>query len=276
MMLQKGLFVADICFLHLSKQRDPSIPIGYKADTCSPKEFLQRFDVAENEWVLPDGMRYKILALPANCFLDIELAKKIERLINKGGVVTGNGFKGSVGVKGLDVSDKVYRISEALVGIPSASGNFEKGVRSAGKGKVYTGHDVVDVLQQENITKDVSLPEGEQSILWIHRKEEEANYYFISNQSNAAKEARLSFRVTGLLPEIWNPETDLLFTAPVWDMANGKTNVTLDLEAYGSLFVVFRKAATAKNGLTKLSLNGKPVNPFDYLFVKGQKSQSSG
>ena len=56
MILQKGLFVADICFPGLSRQKDPAMPAGYKADICNPKEFLQRFDVEENKWVLPDGM----------------------------------------------------------------------------------------------------------------------------------------------------------------------------------------------------------------------------
>ncbi|MFT3823955.1 MAG: glycosyl hydrolase [Chitinophagaceae bacterium] len=272
MVLQKGLFVADICFLQLSKQRDPSIPAGYKADTCSPNEFLHRFDVAGNEWVLPDGMRYKILVLPADCSIDIEVAKKIEELVNKGGVVIGNGFRGSIGLKGLNTNDKVQYISGLLFGTPSATGAFEKRVRTVGKGKVYTGHDVVEVLQQENIIKDVSLPEGEQGILWIHRKEEREHYYFISNQLNAAKEVRLYFRVMGLLPELWNPETGLLFDAPVWDMADAGTNVTLNLEAYGSLFVVFRKARTTQKGLTKLLFNGKPVNLFEYLFIKERKS----
>ena len=62
MLLQKGLFVADICFLHLSKQKDPIVPAGYKADICTPKEFLQRFNVKDNEWILPDGMSYKIIS----------------------------------------------------------------------------------------------------------------------------------------------------------------------------------------------------------------------
>ena len=271
MILQKGLFVADICFLHLSRQKDTSLPEGYKADICNPKEFLQRFDVIGNQWVLPDGMSYKILVLPANGSIEIELAKKIEQLVNKGGVVIGNGFKGSVGLTGLGADDEVKRISELLFGTPAAGNTFEKRVRRAGKGKVYTGHDLQEVLQQENITKDVAMPEGEQKLLWIHRKDREDHYYFISNQSNATKEVRLSFRIVGLLPELWNPETGLMFHAPVWEQRNGITTVPVHFEAYGSVFVVFRKTAVAKHGFTALQLNGKPVNPFDYFFAKGSK-----
>lgn len=271
MLLQKGLFVADICFLQLSKQKDPSFPDGYKADICNPKEFLQRFDVKGNQWVLPDGMSYKILVLPANASIDIELAKKIEQLVAKGGVVIGNRFKGSVGLKGHSANDEVKNISEFLFGEPSTNNTFKKTVRSVGKGKVYTGYDINEVLQHENIAKDVNLPEGEQKLMWIHRRDKEEQYYFISNQSSDKKEIQLSFRVVGLIPELWNPETGLMFNAPVWEEVSGKTNVTLALEEYGSVFVVFRKASAAKHGFTSFQLNDKSANLFDYFFTKGNK-----
>lgn len=142
-------------------------------------------------------------------------------------------------------------------------------MRSIGKGKVYTGYDINEVLQQESIAKDVSVPEDEQKLMWIHRRDKEEHYYFISNQSSDKKEIQLSFRVVGLLPELWNPETGSIFNAPVWESANGKTNVTLTFEECGSVFVVFRKVSAAKHGFTSLHLNGKSVNLFDYLFTKG-------
>ena len=271
MILQKGLFVADICFLQLSRQKDPVVPAGYKADVCNPKEFLQRFDVNEGQWVLPDGMCYKILVLPANSSIDMELARKIEQLVNKGAVVIGNGFKGSTGLKGLSADDEVKRISESLFGTPGADNRFEKGIRNVGRGTVYIAYDINEVLHQENITKDVDVPETEHKILWIHRRDKEEHYYFISNQSADTKDVRLSFRVTGLLPELCNPETDSTFNAPVWEQANGITSIQLNFEAYGSVFIVFRKTTNAKNGFGQLTLNGKPINPFKYLMIKKDK-----
>ena len=82
---------------------------------------------------------------------------------------------------------------------------------------MYTGYDINEVLQQESIAKDVSVPEDEQKLMWIHRKDKEEHYYFISNQSSDKKEIQLSFRIVGLLPELWNPETGSMFNAPVWE-----------------------------------------------------------
>jgi hypothetical protein len=269
--LQKGLFVADICYLHFSKQKDPAIPAGYKADICSPKEFLQRFDVKENKWVLPDGMDYKILVLPPNASIDFELLKKVQQLVYKGGIVIGNGFKASVGLKGLGADNEVKQLSASLFGTPSASGTSERVIRKVGKGKVYSGYDVDEILQEEKIQKDVTIPESEQKLMWIHRKEKDEHFYFISNQSSDGKEFRLSFRVVGLLPEILDPETGSQFNAPIWEQGDGVTTVQLSFEAFGSVFVVFRKATSAKHGLTSLQLNGKAVNPFDYSFIRGNK-----
>jgi len=268
MLLQKGLYVADICFLHLTKQKDPVGIAGYRADTCNAKEFIQRFDVIENKWVLPDGMQYRLVIIPANCSIDIELAQKIELLVNKGAVILGNGFKGGVGIKGQLQNEAIKKISELIFGPSTSTGIFGKQIRKIGKGTVYTGYEANEVLQLENISKDVILPEGEQDILWIHRNDKKEHFYFISNQSNKAKEIKLSFRVTGMLPEWWNPETGIMLEAPVWEAANGNTNVLLSLEAYGSIFVVFRKSDNKKNGFTGLQLNGKSVNPFEYLNIK--------
>lgn len=271
MLLQKGLFVADICFLHLTKQKDPAGIAGYKADTCNVKEFIQRFDVRENKLVLPDGMQYSVVIIPANCSINIELAHKIELLVNKGAALLGNGFKGGVGIKGQSQNEEVKKISELLFGLSSSVGIFEKKIRKIGKGKVYTGYEVNEVLQLENISKDVTFPAGEQDILWIHRNDKQKHFYFISNQSNKAKEILLGFRVIGMLPELWNPETGIMLEAPVWEAVNTGTNVLLSLEAYGSIFVVFRKSGFKKNGFTGLQLNGKSVNPFEYLAIKNNK-----
>ena len=159
-----------------------------------------------------------------------------------------------------------------MFGTPSADSTFEKAVRSVGKGKVYTGYDIKEVLQLENITKDVALPEGEQKLLWIHRKDKEEHYYFISNQSNDSKRSSVVVSYSWIVARNMEPGNGFDVQCSClgqWQMI--KRMLQLDFEAYGSVFVVFRKAAVAKHGFTALQLNGKPVNPFDYLFIKGSK-----
>jgi hypothetical protein len=52
-----------------------------------------------------------------------------------------------------------------------------------------------------------------------------------------------SFRVTGKTPELWHAETGK--AEPVsYDIADGRTKIPMHLEPWGTVFVVFRKAAT--------------------------------
>jgi hypothetical protein len=53
-----------------------------------------------------------------------------------------------------------------------------------------------------------------------------------------------TFRVSGKAPELWHAETGA--TEPVsYALVNGRTTVPLHLEPWGTVFVIFRKAATA-------------------------------
>lgn len=268
LLLQKGLFVADACFLHLHKQSDPIVPPGYKADICNTKEFLGRFDVRDKRWVLPDGMGYKVLVLPENCPVDVALARRIVLMVNKGGAILGKSFQGAPGLHNFQENKEILKISESLFGKTTASGTYSMQIRKIGNGTVYSGYSLDKVLELENIPQDVILPEGQEEVHWIHRNDQQEHYYFISNQENRDKEVSLSFRITGMQPELWNPETGLTIDAPIWETTNGRTRVLLSLEAIGSVFVVFKKQAASTVALTSLTLDGKPLNLRDHIIVK--------
>ena len=61
LLLQKGLFVSDICYLQQYWQKKTFIPEGYKVDVFSEKELMTRFSVKDNNLTLADGMDYKIM-----------------------------------------------------------------------------------------------------------------------------------------------------------------------------------------------------------------------
>ncbi len=73
------------------------------------------------------------------------------------------------------------------------------------------------------------------------------DYYFISNQTFTKQEAACRFRVSGKEPEIWNPINGEITKATRWKaLDNGTTEVQLDMDQAGSVFVVFRKPTTSK------------------------------
>jgi hypothetical protein len=119
-------------------------------------------------------------------------------------------------------------------------------VHSVGKGAVYAGQSLTDVFAALHVAPDFdySKPENDTSILFVHRKLSDGDLYFVNNRRDRSETVDASFRVTGKAPELWFAETGK--SEPVsFKIANGRTNVPLKLEPWGTVFVVFRKATHA-------------------------------
>jgi hypothetical protein len=66
----------------------------------------------------------------------------------------------------------------------------------------------------------------------------------VDNRKDRDEQVEATYRVTGREPELWHPETGK--TEPVsFRIADGRTTVPLKLEAWGTVFMVFRKPTTA-------------------------------
>ncbi len=86
------------------------------------------------------------------------------------------------------------------------------------------------------VPRDVIVP---QDIAWTHRRGEQADIYFIANQREEKRTFIASLRIEGKRPERWNPMTGEVSTNVAYVTANGRTEVTLTLEANESTFLVF-------------------------------------
>jgi hypothetical protein len=115
-----------------------------------------------------------------------------------------------------------------------------------GKGKVYWGLPLNEVLAREKTATDFlhSRPGIDTTLVWIHRRTPEADIYFVANQKDRPEDLLASFRVEGREAEVWQPVTGAVEPAG-YSAVEGRTTVPLHLDPYGSVFVVFRRAATA-------------------------------
>ena len=124
--------------------------------------------------------------------------------------------------------------------------------RSHGKGKVALGKTPRAVLSEMGIGQDVDAPE---TIDFIHRREGEAEIYFLRNTTSDAIRGTVRFRVSGKAPELWDAVTgeirpalgarSVAGSAPEGTTLHEGIEVPLELDGYGSVFVVFRKKASA-------------------------------
>jgi hypothetical protein len=80
---------------------------------------------------------------------------------------------------------------------------------------------------------------------WIHRRDGDADIYFVCNQDAAPVTVAVAFRITGRKPELWDPLTGTRRDATAFTQRDGRTIVPLAFGAYGSTFVIFRRSIAA-------------------------------
>jgi len=260
-MLRQGLFVADLCYLRpqLPDQTSftplPAVPAGYKYDECSAEALIARMSVRAGRLVLPDGMSYRLLVLPEqNTLMTPALVQKLKQLVQAGATVLGPRPTASPSLTDFPQCDaEVARLAAEVWG--DCDGKNVT-AHSFGLGRVVWGQPLATVLAQLEAPQDFH---ASVKLNWIHRQVGGTEVYFVANESAVAVEAQCDFRVKGLRPELWNPETGE--TMPVALYAATATGVSfpLRLAASGSTFVVFRSPARPADAVVSFTRDGQPV-----------------
>jgi hypothetical protein len=184
-------------------------------------------------------MRYRVLALdPHSKHMSLPVLRKIRDLVQAGAVVCG---PKPTDTPSLSDDPKEFRnIANELWG--SGAGN------SVGKGKVYSDQKLVDVLAAIHVDPDFDYtkPESDANLLFVHRKLADGDLYFVDNRNDRNQALDATFRVDGKEAELWHADTGVTEPAS-FRITGGRTIVPLGLEPWGTVFVVFRKPATASS-----------------------------
>ena len=117
------------------------------------------------------------------------------------------------------------------------------GERRVGMGRVITGKSFETIFAEDAVKPDfnASLSSSDSDVRYIHRKIESGDMYFVASQQDYPEELRLQFRVSGKIPEIWDPMTGEMSYMPMYHDNGETTTVSLRMENYDSRFILFRK-----------------------------------
>ena len=246
-LLQQGRFAADIAYFYgedtnltaLFGEKGPEIPSGYNWDYFNADALVHVLTFANGQLATPSGMRYRVLALdPHSKHMSLPVLRKIRDLVQAGAVVCG---PKPTDTPSLSDDPKEFRnIANELWG--SGAGN------SVGKGKVYSDQKLVDVLAAIHVDPDFDYtkPESDANLLFVHRKLADGDLYFVDNRNDRNQALDATFRVDGKEAELWHADTGVTEPAS-FRITGGRTIVPLGLEPWGTVFVVFRKPATASS-----------------------------
>ena len=256
-MLQQGMFVADVAYYYGDKapnfwplfQNVPEKPLldglgaSYDYDVVNSDVILNRMSVKDGRIIFPDGMSYRVLVLPDQRDMQLEVLEKLEKLVSEGATIIGPKPLDVPGMQELELrTAKLRQLANKMWG--ACDGTSVK-QNSYGKGKVVWGLTSQQWLGKESVGPDFSCQTKEhaESLDYIHRQTKDTDIYFVRNKSLQPVNADCLFRVKDRTPQLWDPTDGSMEPMFVYKTVDGGTSVRLDLPPGGSIFVVFGKCS---------------------------------
>jgi hypothetical protein len=276
-LLQQGRHVADVAYFigedtpKMTGIRKPALPAGYDFDYINAEVIEQRLKVKDGRFVLPDGMSYRVLVLPELDSMRPELLQKLRDLVKAGGTIVGPAPSRSPSMKDYPECDaRVKKLAAEVWGedAQAAVGSSSRITHHASRPLVFRATELQPVLDELGIAPDFAGADPKQ-ILWTHRSSKEAEIYFISNQGDRAASLAPVFRVRGKAPELWDAVSGRMVKVAAFEPTPVGTRVPLELEARGSVLVVFREAAGKAPAVVQVTKDGEVI-----LSTAGKAAQS--
>jgi (4-O-methyl)-D-glucuronate---lignin esterase len=240
-LLQQGVNVADVAYF--SGEEAPLTaphgdePTRYAYDYVNADMLRDALVVEGGEIIAKGGARYRALYLGGSSDrMTVPTLRRLNELVENGAIVIGHAPIASP--SRADDPAEFRRLVEWLW----AGGD----VTTVGQGKVFASRDTEATLAKLGATPDFSngSPAADSRILFVHRRDENGDIYFLNNSKNRAEQLEARFRVTGRRPAIWRADTGQ--SEPVsYRIEGNETVVSLAMNAHDSFFVVFREPATA-------------------------------
>jgi len=256
-LLRQGLYAADLCYVQ------PETPPqgfgehprkGYDWDECGADVVLERMSVQDHRLVLPGGMSYRLLVLPATETMTPQLLRKLKDLAEAGATIVGSPPQRSPSLTGYPQCDAEVKALATQLWADADGARITE--HRLGQGRVIRGIEPEKVLRQSGIAPDFA---SGQPLRHIHRLAGDADLYFVANSAPRRVDTTATFRSSGKVPEFWWPESGRRERAPLYEERGGLTSVALTLEPSGSVFVVFRAAPGADPPVVSLARNGKQL-----------------
>ena len=304
-LLRQGNFVGDACLYYGDQQPnlvppkriDPNIKPIYTDDQClhcgEPKPVnagpLPGYDydyinadiitttlrVEDGKLVLPSGTSYRVMLLPDRADISLEVLKSLVKLVSDGAIVIGPKPERSTSLKNYpECDEEVKAIAGRLWGLVDGKNTFSN---TFGKGKVYWGRSVKEVLEEMQVKPDLEVTGIDNSgyvIDFIHRRTETEDIYFVSNSSPEAQNITCTFRVgPNRVPELWDAVSGQIQRTVKYSKAAEGVKVELIMDPLASRFVVFKDKSSGLNdkdlsadlqfGLSGHSVKAAPIDLSD-------------
>ena len=236
-MLQAGRNVADILYYYGEDSNvtvefgsGPQTVPGYQWDYCSPDVLLNQISAQGGRLIAKSGVSYRVLFMDRNVdYMSVPVLRRIAAFAKAGVWIGGPRPKHPA----------------SLTDDPQEFAQLVSGIWDGGRKNVVETDDLARLLEAAGLTPDVLVPGG---MRFLHRSLPSAEVYWINKPSRETVTTSLSFRVSGLEPQLWHPDSGLQ-EAVSYRTENGRTVVDLPLVPDDAVFVVFAGRGSARKQL---------------------------
>lgn len=191
------------------------------------------FDFIDDRAIATVGIPYTVLVLPGLQRISLLTMQKLREYVNSGGILIATRSLPSLAPGFLHSATETPRV------VKLAHDLFET---SRPKVRFLPDEQNLSQILQSLIPPDVASGAFASAIGFMHRTLPFAEIYFLANMSNHALEGDVTFRVTGLQAESWDPFTGQTLPCQSAE-ASGGTKLALHLAPYESRIIVFAKQA---------------------------------
>jgi len=223
-LLRQGKFVADIAYFTFElgnvtdrfRDSSPDIPAGYAYD------FVNRTVLGM------ESFPYSALIIdPEVRRISVEALQKIEHLADKGIIIAGDA-------------------PQTYLGLKNRQDEFDTLINSiwhSGRKNVIPASELGTALVGRKINPDVTFPEGETDLHFIHRHLEDSELYWVASTTGTPRKVEATFDITGRKPIALRADKGTVEEVS-YRMENGRTTVTLDFSPRDAMFILFGEATT--------------------------------
>jgi hypothetical protein len=263
--LQKGEPVVDVLFYtgdelpwFYTKSFVNDLPYGIRPNACNIDLLNTKIKVVDGKLSLGGQQRFSLLLLHNSTKMEFSTLKRIAELVKAGAVVYGP--KPLEMLSLADIKNDVAAFNKLA---NEVWGNSSE--NSYGKGKMISGKPLSEVIKQLNVIPDLSTnTRNPKEFMYIHKKLDDMDVYFVFNQQNRALNRELVFRVSGKTPEIWNAENGTVVKPAIYSIEKNQSRIPVSFKPYESKIFVFKNEAP-DNFIHQVSLAGKQIFPQQQL-----------
>lgn len=226
---------------HSANMADPEDWIdplnGYAYDSFNPDILLQ-MKVVNGRVVTPGGASYALLVFPAkhplnpnSLWLTKKVAVKIIELQQQGANIL---------VEGAFVHGRGRKDEDGSIRAVMDKFKFMNG-------KGWTFLDSLNETKLPFLQKDVDVIKGKGKLAWNHRKTNDADIYFVSNQSGEGLRTEFLLRATNKEVEALDPVTGDYFTGYYVENTDKGIRIKTWLSPAQSIFFICKKKAAPES-----------------------------